>query len=251
MGSASTQDGAGAGRADPLYGQNQSGDSAPKSWRSPFSDVSERNWFFSDVEFVYKNGLFQGASDTEFEPEAPMTRAMAVAVLYRAAGSPDTPEPENPFTDIKARAYYYSPVAWAAANGIIVGVGDGLFDPGAQITREQLATIMHRYAAYQGKPFPPLADGLSQKDALRGALSGLFTDATTIAAYAYEPVYVLARAGILQGDEAKRFNPKTPASRAQAAAVLRRFIGTSLVSQESATQKKQVVSFSRVHATSN
>ena len=158
-----------------------------------------------------------------------MTRAMVVTVLHRAAvgaavGTDAASGLASPFADVSQGAYYYEPVLWASAHGIVVGVGGGLFDPGALITREQLATIIHRFAASQGTPFAPLPDGLSSDGALPAALSEVFIDAGMIAAYAREPVYALARSGVLMGDETGRANPQGAATRAQAAAVLRRFI---------------------------
>ena len=180
------------------------------------------DWYYNDVEYAYTRGLFMGLTDTIFGPDDPMTRAMAVTILYRASGSPEITGLINPFWDVASDEYYYAPVVWAAYNGIVVGADDGSFMPDVNITRQQFAAVLYRYASFRGNPFP--RDELEEVPGmLYFALDARFTDAAGLFEYAWAPVYALAKKEILQGDLAGRFNPDEYATRAQTAAILRRY----------------------------
>lgn len=120
-----------------------------ESWDNPFSDVKESDWFYEDVKFVNQERLMNGTSDTAYSPDAPLTRGQIVTVLWRQAGSP-APKSKNTFTDVKADWYYTDAIAWAAENKIVEGHGDGKFAPDDSVTREQVMTILYRYAAAMG-----------------------------------------------------------------------------------------------------
>ena len=129
----------------------------------PFTDVREADWFYDDVVYAYENGLFSGTSDTTFSPNASMTRAMLVTVLYRLEGQP-TVSGRSGFSDVKLNSYYEDAVTWAADNGIVNGTGATTFSPNANVTREQMAAILYRYAQYKhcllytSRPDLPLPD---------------------------------------------------------------------------------------------
>ena len=114
----------------------------------PFTDVREADWFYDDVVYAYENGLFSGTSDTTFSPNASMTRAMLVTVLYRLEGQP-TVSGRSGFSDVKLNSYYEDAVTWAADNGIVNGTGATTFSPNTNVTREQMAAILYRYAQYK------------------------------------------------------------------------------------------------------
>jgi len=117
-----------------------------QTWEeNPFVDVRENDWFYNYVEYVFTNDLMQGVSATEFAPNAPTTRAMAVTILWRLAGEP-TANTQNGFYDVAAGTWYANAVQWAAENGIVLGIGEDLFAPRVEITREQMAAILWRYS---------------------------------------------------------------------------------------------------------
>ncbi len=115
-----------------------------------FSDVAANAWYADAAQYVRDHGIMNGTSGTTFSPNSTMTRAMLTTVLYRAAGSPAVSQTAN-FRDVSASAYYSGAAAWAAANGIVTGYGNGLFGSNDPVTREQIATILWRY---QGSPAP-------------------------------------------------------------------------------------------------
>ncbi|ODM24960.1 hypothetical protein A7W90_01315 [Clostridium sp. Bc-iso-3] len=182
----------------------------PIEWVNPFEDVKTSDWFYSDVEYVVQNGLFSGTSATTFEPNNRMTRAMLVTVLWRLEGSPVLGN--NPFEDVPSGQWYSEAVAWAAQNGIVSGMGDGLFAPNSDITREQMATILYRYEQFSGK-IPP--DIVADRE---------FSDWDDISDYAKNPVNVLTAQGIINGKPGNLFDPKGTATRAEVAAMLHRFL---------------------------
>ena len=115
----------------------------------PFTDVTPDSPFFDDIQFVYGNDLMIGMSDTEFGENLPLTRGMIVTVLHRMEGKPDVAY-TGVFTDVPGSEWFTDGVEWAASHGIVLGYGDGCYGPGDLVTREQLATILHRYAKYKG-----------------------------------------------------------------------------------------------------
>ena len=176
----------------------------------PFTDVSTSDWFYDDVAFVYKNGLFSGTDSRSFSPNASMTRAMLVTVLYRLEGEP-TVTGRSSFTDVRSGAYYEKAVIWAAANGIVTGTDSTSFSPDAKVTREQLAAILFRYAQYR------------KLDTDASAKLNSFTDADSVSAYASEALGWAVSEGLINGASGKLL-PKGDATRAQVAAILHRFV---------------------------
>ena len=182
-------------------------------FENPFTDVSESDWFFNDVKFVYQNGLMNGTSATTFSPEGTTSRGMIVTILWRMAGSPDMEDKiwGYPFADVDATAYYGTAVYWARLNGIAGGYDDATFGPNDPITREQLAAILYRYAQYKGYDVSAKAD-LSK-----------FTDVDEISGYALEPLQWANAEGLINGKGNGVLDPKGQATRAEAAAILTRF----------------------------
>ncbi len=176
----------------------------------PFTDVREADWFYDDVVYAYENGLFSGTSDTTFSPNASMTRAMLVTVLYRLEGQPAV-SGRSGFSDVKLNSYYEDAVTWAADNGIVNGTGATTFSPNANVTREQMAAILYRYAQYK-----------QYGTAASAGLSG-FSDAAKVSAYAKAPLSWAVAEKLVNGSEG-RLLPTGNATRAQVAAILHRFV---------------------------
>ena len=172
----------------------------------PFTDVNTGDWFFDYVAYVYANGLMDGTSATTFEPNGTMTRAMLVTILWRMEGEPVV-NYLMPFTDVDGGAWYAEAVRWAASEGIVEGVSDTSFAPNAEITREQLAAILWRYA---GEP------------ATAANLAG-YADGASVSAYAVDAMRWCVEHGIITGTTAATLEPQGTATRAQAAAMLMRF----------------------------
>ncbi len=193
---------------------------APEATESPltetvvFDDVKESDWYNDSVNFVVENKLMNGVSETEFAPNATLTRAMLVTVLYRNEGEPEIKD-SNAFEDIVSGAYYEKAVAWAQANGIVEGVTDTEFAPDAEITREQIATIMHRYAKYKNYDITVSADIEVREDYAE------------ISDYAVDAMKYMVGCGFMNGKTDKTLDPKDDATRAEIATVLQRFILTN------------------------
>ena len=180
-----------------------------------FVDVNPKSWYHLYVDYAVTHGLFGGTSANTFEPESAMTRAMLVTVLWRYEGQPKGYQ--NIFVDVNAKdgSWYIDAVAWAAANDIVGGVGNNKFDPNGNITREQMATILFRYA--QKKGFDT---------SKRGDLSG-FPDANKISGYATEALRWAVAEGLVNGSDGKVL-PQGNATRAQVATILMRFIESNV-----------------------
>jgi hypothetical protein len=116
---------------------------------APFSDVKEKRWSYDSIVYAYEKGYMDGVGGGKFDPAGTMTRGMVVTVLYRMEGTPEV-EFSNVFTDVKSGKYYSKAVIWAKDNEIVNGVSEGKFDPGGKTTREQLATMLYRYAEFKG-----------------------------------------------------------------------------------------------------
>lgn len=183
----------------------EDGSGIVKGW---FVDVPQGAWYYEPVQYTFAQGLMTGVSGTEFAPDADVTRGMFVTVLYRMENTPETAAAHG-FTDVPADAYYADAVAWASENGIVTGFSAEQFAPEENITREQMAAILHRYAAFKG-----------HDTAAHGALS--YTDNGAISDYARDAVTWAADNGILQGNENGTFAPAANATRAEAAAVFQR-----------------------------
>lgn len=179
---------------------------------NPFTDVTENDWFYSDVLYVYANGLMNGTSTTTFSPTLQTTRGMIVTILYRLSGSPQTTG-TCPFPDVPAGSYYENAIIWAHQNGIVTGYDNGCFGPDDNITREQLATILYRYAQYTGLDVSVGED--------TNILS--YSDAQKISEYAIPAMQWACGTGLIQGTTDSTLSPAGLATRAQAAAILHRF----------------------------
>ena len=176
-----------------------------------FKDVKANDWFYAKVQYVVENKLMNGVAEDKFAPNDTLTRAMLVTVLYRNAGDPAVNK-SIPFADVDMGSWYANAVVWAKQNGIVNGVTENEFDPDANITREQIAAIMFRYAQYKGMNAVTLEENLH------------FTDANEISEYAVSAMNWAVGAGLMKGKSATTINPLDNATRAEIAAILQRFI---------------------------
>lgn len=172
-------------------------------------DVPVGSWYYNAVEYMYKNGMMSGVSPTSFGPNANLSRAMLAQVLYNLEGKPAATG--APFQDVAPGQWYANAVAWAAENGIVSGYGNGRFGPNDPITREQLATILHRYASKKGYDTSASA-----------SLSG-FSDSASVSGYAQEALSWAVGAKLVSGMGNNALNPAGTATRAQVATILMRF----------------------------
>ena len=196
----------------PMLTLCEGGEGCPSS---AYVDVPEStHWAHVGIDFVLKSGLFYGTSDTTFEPDGEMTRAMLVTVLYRLEGQPK-PTTENPFGDVAAGTWYTDAVIWAAENKIVNGIGGDLFDPDGSVTREQMAAILYRYSVFKG---------LSMA---QGAFAMTYPDEAGISAYALEAMRWANAEKLINGTELDGtvyLDPQGSATRAQVAAILMRYV---------------------------
>ena len=186
-------------------------DENPNTGANPFTDVSEKDWFYGDVMFVYENGLMLGTSKTLFSPHGTATRGMMATILWRMEGSP-VPKGKNSFTDVEAEKWYADAITWTAENGIFAGYGKDKFGPDDPITREQLAAIFYRYADYKGYDLT-----------VKGNLDK-FKDADKITDYAKTAMQWAVGSGLVKGKSGNLLDPQGTATRAEIAAMLHRFI---------------------------
>ena len=186
-------------------------DENPGTGVNPFTDISEKDWFYGDVMFVYENGLMLGTSKTLFSPHGTATRGMMATILWRMEGSP-APKGKNSFTDVEAGKWYADAITWTAENGIFAGYGKDKFGPDDPITREQLAAIFYRYADYKGYDLT-----------VKGDLDK-FKDADKITDYAKTAMQWAVGSGLVKGKSGNLLDPQGTATRAEIAAMLHRFI---------------------------
>ena len=186
-------------------------DENPGTGANPFTDVSEKDWFYGDVMFVYENGLMLGTSKTLFSPHGTATRGMMATILWRMEGSP-APKGKNSFTDVEAGKWYADAITWTAENSIFAGYGKDKFGPDDPITREQLAAIFYRYADYKGYDLT-----------VKGNLDK-FKDADKITDYAKTAMQWAVGSGLVKGKSGNLLDPQGTATRAEIAAMLHRFI---------------------------
>lgn len=178
----------------------------------PFSDVKTDDWFYEDVLYVVHANYFKGIGTTTFSPQSTLTRGQLVAVLGRYAEIDESKYQGASFSDVKNNAYYASAVTWAADNHIVNGVGNQCFMPDQNITRQDLAVILYRFAQYKNKQ-------LTSKRDYAG-----FADANQIRPYAIDAVKALYCAEIVSGKSHNVFDPTGTATRAECAAMLHRFV---------------------------
>ena len=186
-------------------------DENPGTGANPFTDVSEKDWFYGDVMFVYENGLMLGTSKTLFSPHGTATRGMMATILWRMEGSP-APKGKNSFTDVEAGKWYADAITWTAENGIFAGYGKDKFGPDDPITREQLAAIFYRYADYKGYDLTVKGN------------PDTFKDADKITDYAKTAMQWAVGSGLVKGKSGNLLDPQGTATRAEIAAMLHRFI---------------------------
>ena len=173
----------------------------------PFTDVNEGDWFYDKVVYVYHNKLMTGTSETTFEPNATLTRAMMVQILYNKEGRPAATTNGNPYTDVPKDQWYYNAVQWAYENKITSGTSETTFEPNSEVTREQFARFMYNYA---GNP------------AVSGKLD--FVDADQVSDWAYDAMVWANQNNIILGkkksDGSVVLDPRGNATRAEAATIL-------------------------------
>lgn len=175
----------------------------------PFPDVAVGDWYLDAVQKVYSAGLMQGLSGGAFAPEAPVTRSMLAAILWRHAGEPQ-PQTDNIFIDVPAREWYTDAVRWLTGQGVVSGFPDQTFRPDLPVTREQAAVILYHYLGREKLP-------------AEGELTG-FADAETVSDYAEDAMRRAVGNGILQGTGSGTLAPQAELTRAQAAALLARLL---------------------------
>ena len=173
--------------------------------------MHEGDWFYENVGYVYENGLMNGVSETLFEPNGTVTRGMIVTILHRLEGEPES-DYDMPFTDVAEQQWYAGAVRWAAGEGIVTGVSATEFAPDDPITREQFAAILWRYAQSKGYDVSASAD-----------LTG-FLDYGQISEYALPALQWAVGAGVMSGRGDGILAPQGTATRAEAAAMLMRFV---------------------------
>lgn len=178
-------------------------------WKNPFTDVKENDWFYDSVKYAYENDLMKGISNTEFAPDSDVTRAMFVTVIYRMENEPQTGK--CAFTDVESGSYYENAVAWANENGIVSGISEECFAPNEPITREQMAAIIYRYAAFKGYD-------------ITTSSSTSYTDNDNISDYAKNAVIWAAEKSVMTGNTDGSFAPKANTTRAQVASVFMRMV---------------------------
>lgn len=178
-----------------------------------FTDLDARAWYHEGVDYALTNGLMNGVGGGRFEPDGQLTRAQLVTVLYRAAGEPDTGKQVNPFTDVADDTWYTKAVIWAANNGIVNGVAKNVFAPDASITREQIATMLYRYAGAEA----------AKEDKLSA-----FPDAAKVSDWAKEALNWAVASGLINGvadaNGTANLEPQATATRAQIATILMRWL---------------------------
>lgn len=172
-----------------------------------YVDVNRSLWYHEAIDYVLSTGIMDGTSDSTFEPNSALTRAMLVTILYRLDGSPAVSGGSG-FSDVAEGAWYADAVAWASQNGIVDGYGGGLFGPSDPITREQMAAILYRYAGYEGR------------DVTKSASLGAYSDAGQVSSWALASMKWAVGEGYISGKTASTLDPKGSATRAEVAQLM-------------------------------
>lgn len=181
-------------------------DSSASNWVNPFLDVSTSAWYYNAVRFASQSDLMNGVTATQFAPNANLSRAQLTQILYNKEGTPAV-SGGSPFTDVTAGTWYTNAVAWASAEGIVGGYGDGRFGPNDNITREQLAVMLWRYAE------EPVA-----------SVELTFSDTSQISSFARPAICWAVENGILNGKGGNILDPKGFATRAEVAQMLKNYL---------------------------
>lgn len=176
----------------------------------PFTDVGSSDWYYSGVQYVYKNGLMVGTGDKTFGPNKVMTRSMMVTILYRLAGSP-TVSGSSSYSDAESNTWYSDAIVWAAENGIVTGYSTGKFGTNDPVTREQMATILYRFAEKLGYAITENTDMSN------------YTDYGSVSSYAKTAVQWAVAEGLISGTSTTTLSPQSQATRGQIATSLSRF----------------------------
>lgn len=177
------------------------------AWSNPYTDVESGQWFYEAVRFAHSSGLMNGTTDTTFEPTAPLTRAMMAQILYNLEGRPGL---ENevlgyPYADVPGDAWYADAVYWARLKDLVSGYSAETFGSNDPVTREQLAAVLYRYAAFRGEDVSAKAD-----------LSA-FPDGSSASGWAAESLGWAVKEGVLSGKDGGRLDPTGTATRAEVA----------------------------------
>ena len=194
-----------------ITGDQPAADEEAEEGNNPFTDVSEDDWFYDDVMFVYENGLMEGISSTQFGPYETQTRGRMAEILWRMEGSP-APKVKNSFADVEDGARYADAIAWITENDILSGYGKDRFGPGDPITWEQLAVMFYRYAQYKGYDISIKGSQKELKD-----MDSTMDDAGKAVLWAVSNGLIREEADVLSALQ-------DPVSRAEIAAMLHRFI---------------------------
>ena len=181
----------------------------PTFTEETFVDVDRNDWHYESVKYVYENNLMQGTG-AGFEPDSKMSRAMLVTVLYRMA-NPDKKSAEHNFMDVPANDWYSEALAWASESGIVNGINQTQFAPSSDVSREQMAVIIYRFAKIMGYDVSDKAD------------ISTFADTNDISDFAFDAVAWANKKEIVNGTSDKTLSPKDTATRAQVATILMRF----------------------------
>lgn len=184
--------------------------SALAAEENPFTDIKTSDWYYDEVQYVFENGLMKGVTDTIFDPAGMTSRGQIVTILYRLDGRPELSK-ENPFKDVGRGLYYEAPITWAAENAIVSGYSSDTFGPEDSITREQMASILYRYARYKGYDISKSAD------------LTVFEDLNKLNSYAVKSMAWANGEGLITGFTATKLEPQGNAMRAQVASILYRF----------------------------
>ncbi|MBQ3593615.1 MAG: S-layer homology domain-containing protein, partial [Clostridia bacterium] len=202
------------GPAGPSVDDGETTDPVTPDDNRRFIDVAETDWFNKAVNYVADNNYFQGVSENEFDPYGKMTRAMLVTVIGRIAKA-DVSQAKSDFADVEDGVWYAGYVAWAAENGIVTGVGEGKFAPNDNITREQIAAILMRYAKYKG--IDVSVDSTEKYDSMK--------DTDKVSEYAVEALKWATANSVINGAKGG-INPKGNATRAEVAQMIMNFCNT-------------------------
>ena len=185
--------------------------SEPEEPTWPFKDVTEGDdWFYDAVAYVYENGIMAGTDETTFEPTMELDRAMAAQLFYNLEGKPAVTG-DSTFTDVTSGHWAVDAITWAAENEVVAGIGEGLYDPDSNVTREQFAQMLYNYAKYKGYDLTATGD-LTQ-----------FPDAGSISSWAETALSWANGKGLINGHENGAIDPKGSTIRAQAASIMANF----------------------------
>ncbi|MBR4881796.1 MAG: S-layer homology domain-containing protein [Clostridia bacterium] len=184
---------------------------SPEKAEMPFTDVKDSHWYYNAVEYAFNKGIMSGMTETTFGPDIATNRAMLVSVLWRFETSPEGFS--HSFSDVKEGHYFDKAVAWAYSNGIVAGKSADRYAPNDKLTREQMAAILYRYAAYKGGDTEVEAD------------LSVFKDLNKLDAYAVDAMKWANGKGIITGMNETTLDPDGSATRAQLASILMRFLG--------------------------